>query len=247
MNTQMVGIRADESFSFSCGKAKACFGACCRNLNHFLTPFDILKIRQALQLTSAQFLERYTVTHTGPRSGLPIVSWIFKALPDAVCPFLTRSGCAIYPVRPTSCRLYPLARAFSRNRETGRTSVQFALIREPFCLGFESETTQSPEEWIAEQGTDAHIRMNDRLLDLIALRNRSLPRPLTRHQKHRVYMALYDQDRFRTEVKQGRLGDFPTDPDLLKSALADEMALLELGHQWAAHALAHPLGKEKDP
>jgi hypothetical protein len=51
-------------------------------------------------------------------------------------------------------------------------------------------------------------------------------------------MALYDLDRFRTQVFENALLDNneqvrdSLDPDLLEQAREDDLALLRLGHAW---------------
>ncbi len=237
MNPAMEPIGPDEPFRFFCRKGLSCFGTCCRDLNHFLTPYDICKIKNALNLTSTQFLERYTVHHTGPRSGLPVITLGTGDCPGRPCPFLTPSGCRIYEDRPTACRLYPVARAVSRNRKTHRTTVHFALIREPFCRGFETTREQTVAAWIEDQNAREPIRMNDRLLDLIALKNRFWPGSLPPSHQRFFKTALYDLDRFRLEIKKGLLQDFLTEKETEALDLMDDLALLELGHRWVAHML----------
>jgi len=238
MDAKMVAIGMDECFRFSCGKGISCFGVCCRDLNQFLTPYDILKIKNRLNLSSTQFLKRYTLSHTGQRSGLPVIIFRFNDHPDSTCPFLSPSGCSIYEDRPTACRLYPIARAVSRDRETGAISANFALIQEPFCRGFECKGEQKVQEWIEDQDLEPYIRMNDRLLDLIAIKNRVRPGPLTVEQRHFFHLALYDLDRFRVEAGKGLLEGFLKKKEAEDAALMDDTALLKLGHRWTAHVLA---------
>ncbi len=234
MDAQMVTVESNAPFYFSCRKDRDCFGACCRNLNHFLTPYDILEMKIALNLSSTEFLDRYSVRYPGPRSGLPVISLRFDRHPEAVCPFLTPSGCDIYAARPTACRLYPLARAVSRNRKTGSASEYFALIRESFCQGFHGGREWTPERWIQDQGAERHLEMNDRLLELIALKNRILPGPLPQALRHFFILALYDLDRFRVEAAAGRLRGYITEQESGDAAALDDPNLLAMGHRWVA-------------
>ena len=107
----------------------ACFNECCRNLNQFLYPYDILRLKKKLGLTSGEFLERYTTQHIGPESGLPIVTLKTADAERLTCPFVTEKGCRVYSDRPASCRTYPLVRAIARNRGTGRVREHFMLIK----------------------------------------------------------------------------------------------------------------------
>jgi Fe-S-cluster containining protein len=243
MDARIVTVDAKESFHFSCLKENACFGVCCRNLNQFLTPYDILKMKQGLNLSSTQFLAQYTVGHTGPRSGLPVVSLRFDPRENGACPFLASSGCRVYANRPTACRLYPLARAVSRNRETVRTSEHFALIREPFCRGFEEGQQWTAEAWLQDQEARPYLCMNDRLLDLIALKNRFWPGGLPPEHRHFFILVLYDLDRFRIEAGQGGLEAHMDEEEAVLAASMDDTALLTRGHRWVARVLSAPARK----
>ena len=144
-------IARRDSFGFSCSREVTCFNDCCRDLNQFLTPYDILRLKNRLNLTSAAFLDRFTVSHTGPESGLPVVTFKTDPASGHACPFVGRSGCRVYTDRPTSCRMYPLARAISRSRRSGRITEHFALLKEPHCRGHLQPRRQTVEAWMASQ------------------------------------------------------------------------------------------------
>jgi hypothetical protein len=59
----MIPISIDDTFKFSCSAKVPCFNECCQDLNQFLTPYDILCLKNHLGMTSGAFLERYTTTH----------------------------------------------------------------------------------------------------------------------------------------------------------------------------------------
>ena len=154
MENRMIPIAGDDTFKFACSPAVSCFNACCRDLNQFLMPYDILRLKNRLGITSTAFITQYTSQHIGPETGLPVLT--LKADPAAglECPFVSPSGCRVYEDRPASCRMYPLARAVSRNRETGRITEHFALIREDHCRGFDEGREPTVGEWIAAQGPE---------------------------------------------------------------------------------------------
>lgn len=62
----------DDHFQFSCHKGLACYNTCCRDVNIFLTPYDVLRMRRGTGLSSEEFLEKYTVALLGD-DGLPLV------------------------------------------------------------------------------------------------------------------------------------------------------------------------------
>ena len=45
-------LHGNDTFSFSCSKELECFNRCCRDINLFLTPYDILRIKRRLKIPS---------------------------------------------------------------------------------------------------------------------------------------------------------------------------------------------------
>ncbi len=230
MTEQMTPIGSKETFTFTCHRGIRCFNHCCRDLNQYLTPYDILRMKNRLAISSGDFLDHYTVQHIGPQSGLPIVTFRMESAHGLTCPFVTPQGCAVYEDRPASCRTYPLARIVSRSRETGKLSVQYMLIREDHCFGFEEPGRQTVEEWIRSQGLAEYNDMNDRVLDVIRLKNRNRPGPLDAATQNLLRLALYDIDAFRAYAVEQNLSVPPQTVSDLESM--DDTALLRFSLQW---------------
>jgi Fe-S-cluster containining protein len=238
MEADMKPLLPGERFGFRCAPDVPCFNECCRDLNQFLTPYDILRLKNCLGISSGEFLKQYTISYTGPETGLPVISLKPDQSAERQCPFVRPEGCAVYADRPSSCRMYPLARALARSRESGETTEHFALLKEPHCQGFATGGMLSPAEWMAQQGLDAYNDMNDRLMTLISLKNRLLPGPLEPHLAELFYQALYDLDNFRTAVfDQDLLAGLAIDNAVLEAARTDDVALLKLGLQWVRFKL----------
>lgn len=244
MNDTITPIGKDQTFCFACSPEVPCFNACCRDLNQALTPYDILCLRQFLEMPSADFLTRYTETGTGPRSGLPVVCLRFDDDAERACPFVTATGCSVYQARPASCRTYPLARGLARDRQTGRLTEHWALIREPHCRGFAGGKTQCVDQWIADQQLDRHNRMNDGMLELISLKNRHRPGPLPPTESQRIYTALYDLDAFRSRwlADAGLLKN--VDARTREQARSDDTALLQVAMAWVKATILIPCRKD---
>lgn len=223
-------------FRFSCGPEVRCFNACCRDLSQFLTPYDILRLKSGLGLRSTEFLDRYTVTHIGPGSGLPVVCLRQEQTDDLRCPFVSPEGCQVYADRPSSCRIYPLVRMAGRSPETGEIVEQYGLIREDHCAGFQEGPEWTPRQWVADQELAVYNEMNDRLMEIVALKNRR-PGPLDAPARQLFRLAAYDLDRFReTVLDAGDLeGKFA--PADLAPARQDETALLRLSLEWLKRKL----------
>jgi uncharacterized protein len=239
MEPEFLPLASNETFQFACHPRVPCFNACCRNLNQFLTPYDILCLKHHLGLQSDVFLDRFTIETPGPRTGLPIVSLKADPLQGWACPFVTNKGCGVYSARPASCRIYPLARAVSRCRNTGRTTEHFALIKEAHCRGFEQPQSQRVDRWLIDQDLAVYNDLNDRLLDIIALKNRFKPGPLDPHTRKLFHLMLYDLDSFRSRLKEIDLPQkLQTEPDLKAAMKTDDAALLALSLRWVGQIIA---------
>jgi hypothetical protein len=57
MPSQMEG---DAVIRFRCRKDIDCFNACCKNIDIMLTPYDIVRLKTRLGITSTEFLREYT-------------------------------------------------------------------------------------------------------------------------------------------------------------------------------------------
>ncbi|MBW1988239.1 MAG: YkgJ family cysteine cluster protein [Deltaproteobacteria bacterium] len=206
-----------QAFCFSCGPGLSCFNACCRDLNQFLTPYDILRLKGNLALSSEEFLGQWADIHTGPQTGLPVVT-LKPAGPEGECPFLSPQGCRVYPDRPSSCRAYPLVRLVGRNRATGQVSERWFLLREDHCRGFEESASITPEQWVESQELLPYNRMNDRFMTVLAAKNRLGPGPLPEGLERDFRLACYGLDSFGPLLEQGRIpgaeaASFPNQED----------------------------------
>lgn len=230
---EMIPLSLNDRFRFSCSAQVPCFNACCKNLNQFVTPYDMLRLKKCLEVSSGEFLEKYTEQHFGPETGLPIITLKPDYSPDLKCPFVTSSGCSVYEDRPSSCRSYPLIRVASRSRETGEIWEQFMLLQESHCLGFQTEKTQTVREWIATQGIAIYNTMNDLMIEIIGLKKRLRPGVLNVKERYLFSLACYDLDRFRFHIfEKGLLDNLKLDADTLTTIQTDDVALLTLGIHW---------------
>jgi Fe-S-cluster containining protein len=238
MQPPVSPLGKQQPFCFTCSPESVCFNACCRDLNQVLTPYDVLCLKRFLKMSSTDFLNTYTMQSTGPETGLPVVTLRFEDADDLACPFVTEAGCRVYPARPASCRTYPLARGVSRDRQTGHLREHWALIREPHCLGFDNGQPQTVDEWVDDQQIATHNRMNDMMLELISLKKRLRPGPLTPSETQRVYTALYDLDAFHND-RYDKEDGMATGIDPLidergigEQAIADDLKLLRIALRW---------------
>ena len=120
----------DDSFDFSCTPEVECFNRCCRDINLYLNPYDIVRLKRRLGISSAEFLRTYTLPLFSQEAGHPLV--LMRMLPDETkaCPFSGEDGCMVYEDRPWSCRSFPLAPA------AGNEVERFEILHLDFCSGF---------------------------------------------------------------------------------------------------------------
>jgi Fe-S-cluster containining protein len=133
----------DGKFKFACNKDLPCFTKCCANLNLVLTPYDVLRLKNRLKLSSEAFLKSYTISYVDQAYGVPVVKLKMNNDKTRQCPFVTPEGCSVYEDRPGACRLYPVGRAASKISEKHSTGEYYFIIKESHCLGFNDSANSS--------------------------------------------------------------------------------------------------------
>ncbi len=231
-------LRRGDRFSFSCVPQKECFTQCCYDLTLILMPYDIYRLKKALNMDSKSFLEQYTSVHVGPGTGVPVVTVKMEGA-YLKCPFLEEGkGCKVYEDRPGACRTYPLARIAERNGETGEIDEYFYVVRESDCKGFKDGHEWTVQEWIDHEGLSDYIEMNDLFSELIHAKNRAGVGQLTADQIEIFYMGCYDLDSFRRYFLEGpNLDRYMEDPETIKRLEADDLELFKYGMTWVKRKL----------
>lgn len=230
---QLAGQRLapDQAFRFACGPHLACFNTCCADKRLPLMPYDLLRLRRGLNLTSAEVLERYAEMDLDPVSGWPVLR--LRLTEDGRCPLVTPQGCGAYADRPAACRTYPLARAVRPDAQ-GRPAEEVFLRQEtPACLGWEAERALTPAQWVEDQGLAPYQAANDALLPLFCHPRRRGRLELRPPQIHAVILALYNLDQWRQLVaRPGFAAAQGLKPGVVEAALASDETLLGLGRDW---------------
>jgi len=237
----------DGKFRFACHPRVPCFTSCCADLNLALTPYDLLRLKTALRITSGQFLERYGADAVGYNSGLPVVGLKMGDDPKRKCPFLSPGGCSVYADRPGACRLYPVGRAA---RYVGSTlQEEYFLVTESHCLGFGEVREWTVHEWLADQGLEVYNEMNALWMGINRdmARERSLS-SVTDDKLKMYFMACYNLDQFRRFVFESRLlRMFRIDKEALARIRASETELLKFAFTWVEFSVFGKKTMQIDP
>ncbi|MDA8162486.1 MAG: YkgJ family cysteine cluster protein [Desulfobacteraceae bacterium] len=231
-------MTGEDTFNFSCNPQKACFTACCHDLNLVLTPYDILRLKNRLGMKSEEFLRLYTSVHVGPGSGLPVV--LLKMEEGTMkCPFLEEEkGCTVYEDRPGACRTYPLARMACRSRDMEGVREFYCTVREPDCLGFEDGESWTVSGWIENQRLGPYNEMNDVFGEILQAKMEAGNPSLNADQIETFYLGCYDLDRFKGFFLEGpTLDRYMEDEDVVKKIRGDELELLRYGMRWVKKKL----------
>ncbi|MBT8346061.1 MAG: YkgJ family cysteine cluster protein [Desulfofustis sp.] len=221
---QFSRLHPGEMFSFLCHNRVSCFTLCCRELELALTPYDVLRLRLATGLNSAELHERYIIEELASEDTFPRFYLTMVDDGQASCVFVNDEGCSIYPHRPGACRTYPLGRGTTR--EQGQISEQFVLLREPHCKGFKEKTVQTPKSFMQSQELAPFNLFNDRLTVIIQHPKIQAGLRLSSAQLDLYKLALYDLDTFRAQLADNLIEPPLAVPD---SVYEEDDTLLEFG------------------
>jgi Fe-S-cluster containining protein len=224
----------DSTFHFECRKGLSCYTACCSRIDILLTPYDVIRMKNRLKLSSVEFLALYTKPKMLKKHGLPVAT--LKMLDDEEerCPFVRPDGCLIYEDRPSSCRYYPVGLANLREKDKSVHDQFYFLVKEDHCVGFDEKKEWTVAEWRKDQGADVYDEVNRRWMEIV-LRKRSFSSKAQLSEKSRemFFMVSYNMERLRQFVFESSfLARYDIPEDLVEKARESEVDLLQLGCEW---------------
>ena len=226
-----------KRFSFGCHPGITCFTECCRELELALTPFDVLCLCKELQMSSAEFLNRYVVMEQDERSCFPD---LYLGMVDdgrASCPFISADGCKVYNSRPGACRAYPVGRGVTLDAK-GAVLETYVLVHEEHCQGFSEPHSHNVAEWFENQGLTEYNSINDELWDLLYHEQVRQGGGITPEEKETFLLALYKLDEFRKMVSSPAFYDkYMFSKEEIQAVLADDLHLLRFGIRWLMEVL----------
>lgn len=232
-------VDGGKLIQFQCRKGISCWNACCSNIDISLTPYDILRMKRRLGITSTRFLAEYTVPYELEQGGIAGVK-LKPVEAGTACRFMKPEGCGIYEDRPTACRYYPVALLSMRKQGESTDSAAYAIVDEPHCKGHLEPRSLTIDQYRGEQGLNEYDELARGWRQLILKKKSSGPavgKPSPRSLQL-FFMTCYDIDRFRNFVESDGFQDtFDLPADELEKLLADDAELMQFGFRFLRQVL----------
>ncbi|ROL57731.1 YkgJ family cysteine cluster protein [Bacteroidetes/Chlorobi group bacterium Naka2016] len=223
----------NAKFKFRCHPGIECFNKCCNNVNIFLTPYDIARLRKALGIDSSEFLSKYTILPIASNLRHPIV--MLKMDEKTLnCPFLTENGCSVYDDRPWSCRMFPLGVASPNEAEKLNNGKEFYfLIKEDVCKGIEEDQDWTVEEWFKDQGLEKYQELGELFKEISLHKFFVTARAIEPVKLEMFYMVCYDIDKFRKFLFESTFFKrFDIHEERKRKIFSDDAELIKFGFEW---------------
>jgi len=236
-------LTPDSKLTFKCHPGIACFNKCCTSIDILLTPYDVIRIKNRLGISSTEFLAKYTYSVLEKKTSQPMIYMQLLEEETHPCPFVdVDRGCIIYDDRPAACRYYPVGQVTHRRmddkNETPIHDEFYVIVKEDYCLGFQEDKTWTIEEWRENQEADYCDEMNREWKNIMM--KQDLPRGEEFDQKRQTmfYIASYDIDGFRQFVFESRfLEIFDVDAVTLERIRDDEIELMRFSFRYLKYLL----------
>lgn len=228
-----------KTIQFQCRKGIACWNACCSNIDISLTPYDILRLKQRMGITSNDFLLQYTVPYEMEQDGIAGVK-LRPVENGTACQFMTPEGCGVYEDRPTACRYYPVALLSMRKQDEYTDTQSYALVREDHCLGHNEPRRITIDGYRKEQGVEEYDELARGWRQLILKKKSSGPsvgKP-SKRSLQLFFMVCYDLDTFRSFVtSEGFTGLYNLPEDETGKILSGDTELMQFGFRFLRQVL----------
>ena len=199
-------------------------------------------MKNALGISSSEFLEKYTVPLILEENKLPVVVLKMQEDEEKKCPFLSDQGCTIYNDRPWSCRMYPLGLASSKTE--GGEGEEFCFVVEEgdaLCQGFKEDREQTVEEWFENQDVNIYNRESSSFMQLTLNPYFQKKEQIDEKKLKMFFKTCYDLDGFRRMLFESSFFDrFEVADEVKEKIRTDDEALLEWGiAKWLRFAILH--------
>jgi Fe-S-cluster containining protein len=232
-------LTLESKFRFRCHKDIKCFTQCCSNIEILLTPYDVIRLKNRLGLSSDEFLEKHSYVKIDKNSSHPHLYLLMEDDEKKKCPFVTDDGCRVYTDRPANCRYYPVGQGtMKKEGKNGHYQEEFYFfIKEPHCYGYNENKGWTVESWRKDQEVDRYDEINKEWKELQLRKN--LPgKELDEKKQMQFFMASYNVDKFRKFVFESDfLNVFDVDEDTVNKIKADEVELIKFGVKYIKYVM----------
>jgi Fe-S-cluster containining protein len=233
-------LKEGEVFSFHCHSRLACFNKCCRNINLFLYPYDVSRLRKKLGISSDDFLDKYTDIVMRPSKHFPEVLLRMSESLEKECPFLTETGCSVYSDRPDTCRTFPVEQGIYYDVKKGNASPVYFFRPPDFCLGQNERRQWTTSSWAKDQEAELYNKRTSMWAGIVnLLQNNPWGNEGPDGAKAKMaFMAAYNPDRFRdfifasTFLKRYKIKD-----EVMTRIKHNDAELLRFGFIWIKYFL----------
>ena len=229
----------NDTFRFACHPGVSCFNQCCGDVNVFLSPYDVLRLKKRLGMTSGDFLDKYALMPVHKGMTTPAVVLRMNDDQAKSCPFLTDAGCGVYSDRPWPCRMYPLGLAAQKDTPDGWRGERFYfLLEEQGCKGYGEPREWTVGQWLEDQGIDEYDEWGEQFKELTLHKYFEDGGTLSPEKMHMLFTACYDIDRFREFVFGSTLLQrFDVDEDFVDEMRHRDEAMLRFAFLWLRFSL----------
>lgn len=232
--TQTIPLN-DAAFQFACNDTIPCFTRCCHDADMLLYPYDIIRLKRNLGMSSDDFLVKHTVTAFRYSPNFPSVMLKMSDKEGNPCSFLSEKGCLVYEDRPYSCRAYPLEPAMSGD-ETKGVSITCSLVQHDHCKGHGKGNEWTAEQWMKDQGMTLYNTYNaewGKVASRLFAQQSFGEQGSDSQGMNMAYMAAYNMDTFRRFVlKSSFLKRYDVPKKRIKKIKKNDVELMRLGFDW---------------
>ena len=230
----------DKPFLFHCHPAVSCFMHCCRQLELYLYPYDVLRLKNALRMHSADFMREHTLLARGSHPFFPAVMLKMADNEEHTCPFLLAAGCSVYEDRPSACRTYPLERAVEKRPGAKQLTIHYFMTHHPYCQGHTEHNQYTLAQWERDQFLHEFNLMNDQWAEVDALfaSNPWQGEGSAGPRQQLAFMVCFNIDDFRDYCRQHiLLKRFALEKDRRRRIERYDAELLKFGFDWLLFVL----------
>jgi Fe-S-cluster containining protein len=192
-------LTLESKICFNCYPGISCFNACCKQADITLAPYDIIRLKNRLGMTSTEFLKKHTVPFEMDGHGTPGVK-MRTTDDDPVCLFMDEEkGCTVYEDRPSACRYYPVALLASRRSDEYHDEQSYALVEESHCMGHKEAREITVADYRKEQKVEEYDELNRDYYRIILKKKSAGPaigKPSPTSFQF-FFLVCYDIDRFK--------------------------------------------------